>query len=122
MLGEDRPVSRNSDDYLYALDLGLVKEDAKRKLVPANASSFALVRGGCRWRESGQIFDAHMRCAVLSFCYNAMHDHGESINETGTSVETMQRPCRVRARLKAGATCAGNHGGGASHWRRWPLS
>ena len=36
MLGEDRPVSRNSDDYLYALDLGLVKEDAQRKLVPAN--------------------------------------------------------------------------------------
>ena len=36
MLGEERPVSRNSDDYLYALDLGLVKEDAKLRLVPAN--------------------------------------------------------------------------------------
>ena len=36
MLGEDRPISRNSDDYLYALDLGLVKEDERRRLVPAN--------------------------------------------------------------------------------------
>ena len=36
MLGEDRPVSRNSDDYLYALDLGLVNEDSRRRLVPAN--------------------------------------------------------------------------------------
>ena len=36
MLGEDRPVSRNSDDYLYALDLGLVKEDERRRLIPAN--------------------------------------------------------------------------------------
>ncbi len=36
MLGDDRPVSRNSDDYQYALDLGLVKEDSRRRLVPAN--------------------------------------------------------------------------------------
>ena len=36
MLGDERPVSRNSDDYLYALDLGLVKEDSRRRLVPAN--------------------------------------------------------------------------------------
>ena len=36
MLGAGREVSRNSDDYMYALDLGLVKEDELKRLVPAN--------------------------------------------------------------------------------------
>ena len=36
MLGTSREVSRNSDDYMYALDLGLVKEDALKRLIPAN--------------------------------------------------------------------------------------
>jgi len=36
MLGTERTVSRNSDDYLYALDLGLVKEDELKRLIPAN--------------------------------------------------------------------------------------
>jgi hypothetical protein len=36
MLGKERTVSRNSDDYLYALDLGLVKEDELKRLIPAN--------------------------------------------------------------------------------------